>query len=819
MAGIILKNSIAFNSREDVKKKELEARWRVVDASVRANVKQLVLATLASTSKPVRMTAALVISNLARIELPAGEWPELMSLLLQAAQADNDTHIEAALTTLGQICEEAAGSDPLAEFLAGSSSSILTAIVANMTKSNVELRLYATRALHLSLELCTQNMSVDVERNHIVSSILTNTNDPDPKVRHSAVQCLVRIADVYYDKLGEFMARIFQVTTSRATSETDQDVAVQCLEFWITVASVEVQKAEDEEQHLGYIEQALTPLVTLIKESLVKQIEGQNGEEDWNVSLAAAYLLQSVAELVKDKIVGPIMEFVFANINSSDWRQKEAAIMAFGSILTGPEPSLLQDLAAQALPGLLNYINTERNLLVKDTAVWALSRVASEFPLAIIKLKLTETLNTLTPIFRGEPELAAKACQVIHNIAVFYDKLDDDEPYEDNLDRTATNELSPFFFELVKTLLAIMDRVDSHEGGLLVDAQDALNAVLMSAASDSIKHLKDLIPVLLKRLEQTVEASRTATGEAAERILAAQQRFCGALNHITQKLRINIEPFAGALMEAFVTVSQLRPGTVLDEAIMAVGRLAGALGAKIAQYLGPFMPVLMVGLQNPDEIDVCVTCCGCVGDLAHALAGNFTQFSDGILTVLHGHLLNKDVDDEIVTTIVSLSGDVALSIGVAFERYVNTFLPTFHTLLDEARNADLTDGDNMQYLTDLLDAYGSAMTGICNAFDEKPAALIPYVPAMVAVLHFGAPICATDAEDSFKALIGALGDVVALVGKLSGTPQFAELKRGVLSDMSYKVVTEALKDTYEDATRESATWTKSKIHELEKIAS
>ena len=44
----------------------------------------------------------------------------------------------------------------------------------------------------------------------------------------------------------------------------------------------------------------------------------------------------------------PVMTFIGAHIGSADWHRREAATLAFGSILEGPAPSLLQPLVAQA---------------------------------------------------------------------------------------------------------------------------------------------------------------------------------------------------------------------------------------------------------------------------------------------------------------------------------------------------------------------------------------------------------------------------------------------------------------------------------------
>jgi hypothetical protein len=67
-------------------------------------------------------------------------------------------------------------------------------------------------------------------------------------------------------------------------------------------------------------------------------------------ALAAVYLLQ-------DAIVQYVMPFVTDNIGKNstpeDWRLREAATFAFGSILEGPSPRSLAEIVRQAMGFLL----------------------------------------------------------------------------------------------------------------------------------------------------------------------------------------------------------------------------------------------------------------------------------------------------------------------------------------------------------------------------------------------------------------------------------------------------------------------------------
>lgn len=71
--------------------------------------------------------------------------------------------------------------------------------------------------------------------------------------------------------------------------------------------------------------------------------------------MAAGTCLALLAQTITDHIVPPVIPFVESNIQSTEWRYREAAVMAFGSILEGPNPQILTPLVNQV---------TERRVVV-----------------------------------------------------------------------------------------------------------------------------------------------------------------------------------------------------------------------------------------------------------------------------------------------------------------------------------------------------------------------------------------------------------------------------------------------------------------------
>ena len=118
-----------------------------------------------------RHTAALVIAKVAAIELPNGQWTELVATLLanMGQQPPNSGLRQATLEALGYVCEEMGRIDQ--DVLEQEQiNSILTAVVQGMRKDEPDsgVRLAATVALLNALEFAQTNFENVDERNYLM---------------------------------------------------------------------------------------------------------------------------------------------------------------------------------------------------------------------------------------------------------------------------------------------------------------------------------------------------------------------------------------------------------------------------------------------------------------------------------------------------------------------------------------------------------------------------------------------------------------------------------------------------------------------------
>ncbi|KAF8098800.1 hypothetical protein N665_0257s0014 [Sinapis alba] len=767
LAGILLKNSL--DAKDSARKDHLAKQWCAIDLSLKSQIKELLLRTLASPALEARHTSAQVVAKVASIEIPQKQWPELVgSLLNNMTQQGSPAHLkQSTLETLGYVCEEISHHDLLQDEV----NSVLTAVVQGMNQSEnaAEVRLAATKALLNALDFSQTNFENEMERSYIMKMVCETACAKEMDIRQAAFECLVSIASTYYEVLEQYMETLFQLT-SNAVKGDEESVALQAVEFWSTICDEEIDRQEYDSDsssplHSCFIEKALPHLVPLLLETLEKQEEDQDHDDDvWNISMAGGTCLGLVARTVGDGVVPLVMPFVETNIRKANWRSREAATYAFGSILEGPTIEKLAPMVGAGLEFLLTATKDENNH-VRDTTAWTLSRIfeflhSPDSGFSVISPEnLPRVVVVLLESMKDVPNVAEKVCGAIYNLA---------QGYEDA--GASSSLLTPYLTEIIQHLLAAAERTDGAESKLRAAAYETLNEVVRcSNLLEASNIIGQLLPVIMSKLGQTMELQTVST-EDREKQAELQASLCGVLQVIIQKLSSKDEskPIimqnADQIMMLFLRVFGCNSSSVHEEAMLAIGALAYATGAEFLKYMPELFKYLQMGLQNFEEYQVCSITVGVIGDICRALDEKVLPFCDQIMTLLIQNLQSDALNRSVKPPIFSSFGDIALAIGAQFERYVATALQIMQGAAQVCAQMDTLDEELMDYANQLRRSIFEAYSGILQGFkDAKAEVMIPYAQHLLQFVELVSKDSLRD-ESVTKAAVAAMGDLADVIG-------------------------------------------------------
>lgn len=837
LAGLILKNNVSSAARAT--RDAYHTRWNALDnATVKPGVRACLFQALSSPVSQARRAAAQVIAKIASVELPIpGNWDALIpDLLASTTSAESPDHLrQAALETLGYICEDAGAGDIDPRVLNAYSNQILTALVHGMqygvgapsvegqsaedsekkAKSSAAVRLTATRSLNDALEFASAQFGVDHERTAIMETIYLAAKSSDVETREAAFMGLCKIGEHYYDKLPEYMQWLFELTEGAIRSDEDA-IALQGIEFWNTVAEEEIVLVEEEEASREmnitpertskkFVASALPFLANPILECLKQQDDDPLEDDAWNRATAAGVCLELLAQAAPESILALVLPFVHANIiDKENWRSRDAAILAFGAVLEGPPHAELKKLVHEAFPVLMDALMNDPSIPVQDSTAWTLGRV-----IQVDRDVTVANLPALVECLRGaltkaeSPVLAGHICFAMHNLA---------ERFLDEADQE-TGSLREYAEVILRALLFATSREDGAEGNLRTNAYEALGMMLNAVSRDSLTYVQLCLPMLLEKLEATLsQLNADLSEDDVNEIVEVQGLLCGALLQATQRLQgtSGLDQFADRLMSAYLQLLNFTRQGAQEEAMCALATFARCTGPSFAKYMQHVMTPLATALSNHEQFSLCRVANAAVQDICTALGPGIVPYADNIVYLMLEALQSQTLDKTVKPPILSCFSDIATAVQGQFEKYLSQVMTRMRQAAESSVSVDaaLDDYDMQDWLLSLRESIFEAYVGIIHGLqaDNKQQLLMPYVEWLLqfceTVVTPVSPSGQVGAELLTKAATSALGDLVAALPEI----------RGDLRQRAWIIqLLERGGQSKDEMTREVSTWAQSEI--------
>jgi len=776
-AGIQLKNCLV--AKDASVKQAYNNRWYALEASIKVNVKAHVFKALGTeTTKP--SSAASCLAGIASAELPLNLWPELMEELCKntTLETNSDSLIEATLESIGYICQ-----DIDASFLSNYAAVILRAIVMKMGNevANNNIRLAATTAFLNSLEFIRGNFEKPDDRNFIMTVVCQASQCGDKRVKIAALQSLVKIVSIYYEHMESYMGpALFAITVDAMKSEED-DVVLQGVEFWSSVCdeeielSIEASEAQENGTHPEhfsrfYAKGALQHLVPLLLAILTKQEESDD-DEDWSPHKASGVCIMLLASCCPNEIVANVTQFIETNIQSTDWKFRDAAVMAFGSILEGPDTETLGPIVNFIMPYLM-LLMKDTNMNIRDSVAWSLSRICDQVPEAALNTgNIENLLNTLIENLDSEPRVASNVCWAFTSLADA--AFESAQPTSEDDEEPTTYILSPKFEFIVTKIIETGDRGDAHMSNLRSSAYEAVMELVKNSPKDVYPTIQKTILAILNKIDAILkmEAAGGHVGDHSQ-LNDFKSLLCAALQATLRKLKTeDLLKVSDNCMKAILEMLNMsnKVGGVQEDAFMAVGCLIECIGQGFNKYMETFIPFLIEGLRNKAEYQVCISAMGVVGDLCRGIGSNIELHCDSIMSCCVENIADPTIHRSVKPPVLSLFGDVALAIGPKFVKYAEVVLTTLYQA--SLAQVDKNDFDMIDYLNELRDACLEAYTGIVQGLkgdDEQNVATEVDVvkPHVEGILKF-IELISQDPERTDNlvgACCGLLGDICTTFG-------------------------------------------------------
>jgi importin subunit beta-1 len=300
----------------------------------------------------------------------------------------------------------------------------------------------------------------------------------------------------------------------------------------------------------------------------------------------------------------------------------------------------------------------------------------------------------------SNPKIAASCCLALLNLTERF--VGEVSPGE--------NQLSKYFEQSVKMLLAVTMKQDA-DTILRTAAYEVLSGFVTNSADQSKPLVMDLTSETIQRLHNTVAYQKQIVSVEDKLALEELQvSLASVLLSIVQRLEADVTPnMANAIMQVGFEMLKTAGNTSVPEVIFQiVSGLANALLGGFEPYMEEFTPYLYNALGNHEAPEMCSLAIGLVSDIVRALEIKAQRFCDTFMNYLLNALASSKIANQLKPPILETFGDVASSIGVAFEPYAQTVA----NVLEQARTVSAAGDVSF----DLLDYVVSLRSGIADAW-------------------------------------------------------------------------------------------------------
>lgn len=714
LAGLMLKN--ATTGKERSVEGERVKRWVDLPAELVNQIKREALDTLTDNNRLVQRTAAQLVSSLGRLELLAGgdRWPEFFPSLVQLCVAEDSRHKVVALTTLGYLCEDvedlydASGDDLLKP---AQVNHVLTATVQGMSDPKDEVKLSATKAFYFAVIFAKENFDREHERDVMMEVLRANCQSSSDTVRTASFECIAQIASEYYGYLHHYITLLGPMTW-QAISDGPDAVAIPALEFWNSICDEEIDRKEKKLESNHFVQLARPYLLPILVESLTKQSDDEDDTDTWTLAMAAGSCLSLCTQVCGNELLEGVLAFVNENFEKEHWKRREAAVMAYGCIMEGPDSDKLKPLVEKSFAAFCRCL-ADPSVCVRETAVWTLGRIAAYQSTVISSLLLhpssTAFLEQIIGLLKDKPRVSTNVCWLISEI---WTNVEGDE---------VRRTLDKYFTVLCGALISVTERPDADEKQLRESSCNALSSVISNVGDDHIEAICRLLELFLARFGQVAQNSPAPSGGINPDALVVLDCYLICIQAIIRRLQPTgklQKTNADKIWQAITTVLlQVPPSRMSEEGMLTAMALTRAV--DITDYSRDMYGILELSLSDDEHVETYKLGVELVCDVSHNLSTAFVPFLEPVMRRFYVTLARPLADRRLKPRLMIAIGDVAMAIKEEFMICLRQFMD----LLAKAATTKLEDGPDddpewVEYFIELRSSILQAYSGIVVGMKE-----------------------------------------------------------------------------------------------------
>ncbi|XP_058091249.1 transportin-1 isoform X2 [Magnolia sinica] len=747
-AGLLLKNNLrsAFNSMAPPYQQFIKAE---------------LLPCLGAADRHIRSTVGTVISVVVQQGRVFG-WPELLQALVHCLDSNDLNHMEGAMDALSKICEDIP--EELDSDVPGLAERPINVFLPRLFQffqsPHPSLRKLSLGSVNQFIVVMPTALLLSMDQ--YLQGLFVLAHDPSADVRKLVCTALVQLIEVRPSFLEPHLGNVIEYML-QANKDTDDEVSLEACEFWsayceahlppeslreflprlIPVLLSNMVYAEDDESLVDAEDDESFP----DREQDIKprfhtsRFHGaDNAEEDdddivnvWNLRKCSAAALDILSNVFGDEILPTLMPLIQTQLATTDdnaWKEREAAVLAFGAIAEGCISGLyphLPEIVAFLIPLL-----DDKFPLIRSITCWTLSRYSKFVVQGIGHPKGHEQfdkvlMGLLRRVLDTNKRVQEAACSAFAT-----------------LEEEAAEELAPRLEIILQHLLCAFGKYQKRNLRIVYDAIGTL-ADAVGRELNQPKYLDILMPPLISKWQQLSNSDKdlfpllecfTSIAQALGPGFSqfAEPVFQRCINIIQTQQLAKVDPVRagvqydkefivcsldllsglaeglGSGVESLVSQSNLRDlllqccmddaADVRQSALALLGDLARVCPVHLGPRLSEFLTVAAKQLDTPElkeTVSVANNACWAIGELAVKVRQDVSPVALTVISCLvpilqNAEGLNKSLLENSAITLGRLAWVCPDLVSPHMEHFMQSWCTALCMIRDDVEKEDAFRG-------------------------------------------------------------------------------------------------------------------------------
>lgn len=629
-----LKQLAAVEARSLVPKFWGGKKGNRIATELKPQLRELLLQSTISEENPlVRHSSARVISAIAKIDLAAGEWMDLLEFLSRAATSPKTSDREVGVYILYTLLEtlEEALSDRAQNFLALFSQTINDP-ESRAVRLNTLLAL-GKMAEYLAAERNPQAVdafiSVLPQMVNVLNELVNNNDEEKANQAFEVFQTLLIVDPAltanHFRDLVQFMIEL------AAAKNVNDDYRSKAISFLLSCLRYKKMKM----QAMKFGEQ-----LTLRALEIVTEFKEDDDADDMNPSRSALSLLDYLsASLPPSQVIVPLLKALPNYISSPNPDYRKAAVLGLGMCVEGA-PEFVATQMPFVLPTILGLL-ADPELKVRQASLHTIARLADDLPEEIGKEH-----SKLIPAFIGlldssdGLDIWKATCNAVDAVFVGIEK----------------GMVASYLPDLMPRLSRMFQQEDLNLKGAAVAA---IGSTASSAKDLFMPYFQDTMNALLP----------FAYGKDGEAELDLRGIIMDAMTSISESVgREAFTPFVTNLMDAAFEALNLGHPRLRETSFMFFSAMARVYEEDFGAFIDKVVNALFESLdQEETDMDDDDTINEAVQITSVGTPGSTKASVEGVVVDIPGSGDEEDLDDEDVWDEFTAVNAVALEKEVAAE--------------------------------------------------------------------------------------------------------------------------------------------------------